>query len=180
MKNKLNLFFLLGAVTLIMSSCAPLIPFSQDVRDKEKLSDEEMKKIQFYASSEIVLQRGEKGEKGKEITEGKLTTTDEKSVEQVIIKAGTPGIVDHILDAGRVAVRFEPGEGQFLIFGDPNKQGRYTLLAGEWDKNNRGKLEYGGKTYFTMSGAANVYLTFRMKNLYQFKKNQKVVKGMKL
>ena len=139
-----------------------------------------MKKIQFYVSSDIVLQRGEKDEKEKEISEGTLTTKDGKSVEQVLIKAGTPGVVDRILDGNRVAVRFEPGEEKYLVFGDPTKQGRYTLLAGEWDKNNRGKLLYGGKTYLSGAGAANVYLTFRMKNLYQFKKNQTVVKGMKL
>lgn len=180
MKKNLILIVIAGVTSLMMNSCAPLIPFTQDVRETEKLSDDEMKKIQFYVSHDIVLQRGEKGEKGKEISEGTLMTKDEKSVEQVIIKSGTPGIVDRILDGNRVAVRFEEGEEKYLVFGDPNKQGRYTLLAGEWDKNNRGKLQYGGKTYYTGSGAANVYLTFRMKNLYQFKKDQKVVKGMKL
>lgn len=178
---KTNLIFILAAsIVLTLNSCAPRIPFTQEVREKEKLSEEEMKKIQFFASHDIVLQRGEKEEKEKEISEGTLMTKDGKSVEQVIIKAGTPGIVDRVLDANRVAIRFEEGEEKYLVFGDPNKQGRYTLLAGEWDKNNRGKLQYGGKAYNTGSGAANVYLTFRMKNLYQFKKDQKVVKGMKL
>lgn len=175
-----NIHFILILTTVLFGACAQRIPFTQEVREKEKLSEEEIKKIQFYPSHDIVLQRGEAGEKGKEISEGTLMTKDEKSVEQVIIKAGTPGIADRVLDGNRISVRFEEGEGKFLVFGDPTNQGRYTLLAGEWDKNNRGKLQYGGKTYFTTQGAANVYLTFRMKNLYQFKKNQTVVKGMKL
>ncbi len=174
-----NLFFILSAI-ILFSSCAPRIPFSQEVREHEKLTDEEMKKIQFYVSHDIILQRGEKGGREKEIAEGKLTTIDEKSVEQVIIKAGTPGIVERVIDGNRIAVRFEQGEEKYLVFGDPTKQGRYTLLAGEWDKNNRGKLQYGGQDFYTASGAANVYLTFRMKNLYQFKKKQQVVKGMRL
>lgn len=180
MKRKLFFVLLAGISAISLQSCAPRIPFTQDVREKEKLSDEEIRKIQFYTSHDIVLQRGERGEKEKEITEGTLTTKDEKSVENVVIKAGTPGIVERVIDDNRVAIRFEEGEEKYLVFGDPAKQGRYTLLAGEWDKNNRGKLQYGGKTYFTGAGAANVYLTFRMKNLSGFKKDQKVVKGMKL
>lgn len=179
MKKKL-LLFIAGTILLALQSCAPRIPFTRDIRHKENLSDEEIQRIQFYPSQDIVLQRGEKDEKGKEITEGTLTTKAEKSVEQVIIKAGTPGIIDHIIDANRFAVRFEEGEGKYLVFGNPNNQERYTLLAGEWDKNNRGKLQYGEKTYLTNTGAANVYLKFRMKNLNLFRKNQKVVKGMKL
>lgn len=179
MKTKL-IFILMAGVLTTLNSCAPRIPFSQEVIVTEKLSAEELKKIQFYNSHDVVLQRGTEGEKGKEISEGTLKTTDEKSVERVIIRAGTPGIVERVMDGSRLAVRFEEGEEKYLVFGDPTKQGRYTLLASEWDSNNRGKLQYGGKTYSTGAGAANVYLTFRMKNLYQFKKDQKVVKGMKL
>lgn len=167
-------------VALLYTACAPRIPFSQTLRDQHKLTNEELKNIQFFVSHDIVLYRGEKSEQGKETTQGTLTIKDDKSVEQVIIKAGTPGLVEQVIDGQRIAVGFEEGEGKYLVFGDPAKKGKYSLLAAEWDSNNRGKVEYGGKTYYTNPGASNIFITFQMKHLSRFRQQQQVAKGKKL
>ena len=78
----------------------------------------------------------------------------------------------------KVAVTFE--DGKHLIFGDPkNRKGPYNMLAGEWT-NNKGKLQYGDKVYYTNSASSNVHLEFKMRKLNKYKKAQRVVKGKKL
>lgn len=164
----------------MLSSCAPRVPFTQATKEQYRLTESDLKQIQFYASHDIVLQRAETDQSGKETTEGTLILTEGKSVEQVLIRAGTPGIVDKVIDDNRMMVSFEDGADKGLVFGDPfDKKGKYTMLAAEW-KNNRGVLDYGGKTWFAAPGASNVYLTFKMKRLRKFRKDSRVVKGRRL
>jgi hypothetical protein len=177
---KTSLFNTLMVISLFFASCATRIPFTQAIKEQYQLNEEDMKKIQFYASSDIVLQRGEVTDKSVGTDQGKLKVTDGKSVEEVLIRAGTPGVVEKVIDANRVAVSFENKEGAFIIFGDPyDKKGRYTLLAADWE-NNRGKLEYMGKTYYAAQGTSNVYLTFYLQKLNKYKKQQHVATGKKL
>ena len=175
-----TLFF--GGILLALgfTSCAPRIPFTQEIREQYKLTESEMRQIQFYASHDIVLQRGEQTDKSKATSEGKLTITDSKSVDQVLIKAGTPGVVEKVIGPNKVAVSFENGDGRYLVFGDPfNKKGRYTLLAADW-KGNKGELNYAGKTYYVPASGANYYISFKMRKLNQFRKKEHVAKGKKL
>ena len=171
---------LLIGTAILFTSCAPRIPFTQKIREQYRLTDEEIKSIQFYASHDIVLQRGESSGKSKETTEGTLTVTNSKSVDQVLIKAGTPGIVEQVVDQNKVMVSFEDGGNKTIIFGDPfDNKGSYKLLAANW-KNNRGSLTYNGKEYVTSASASNTYITFKMKKLNKFMKDEHVAKGRKL
>lgn len=42
-----------------MVSCAPKVPYSNSVRDQYNLKTDEIKKLQFFVSNDILLQRGE-------------------------------------------------------------------------------------------------------------------------
>lgn len=169
----------IGIVLFLATACAPRIPFTQEVRQKYKLTTEDLKAIQFYASQDIVLYRGEK--KGSKATEdGTLTVSSDANIETVIIKAGTPGVVDKVLDDKRLAISFETGEGKVLVFGNPTAtKGVYKLMAARW-ANGKGELTYGGKSYFTAKGDQNAYLEFKLKRMYRKKKSAQVVKGRKL
>ena len=102
-------------------------------------------------------------------------------MEQVIIKAGTPGIVEKVIDNNRIAVSFEVGDNTSIIFGAPSPKNneRYTLLAPEWS-NGKGKLQYKGKTYYTVEGSAGIHLLFKIRKLNNYEKEQRVVKGRKI
>lgn len=176
MKN--TLLFIIGLAFL--TSCSPKLQFTQSVKEQHKLTDEELKKIQFYTSGDILLQRAEKGGTEKETTEGELVITTGKSMEQVLIKAGTPGIIIKVLDDNKVAVRFEPGEGKYLVFGDPrNRKGSYMIVPST-ERNNKKLVTYGEKRYVLAGTSEYVSLLFRMKKLNQIKRDEHVVKGMKL
>ncbi|MFH1320048.1 MAG: hypothetical protein ABII90_05260 [Bacteroidota bacterium] len=181
-QSKISGITLILCVTaLLMSSCSPKIPFTQSIREQYKLKDNELTSLQFYISQDLSLNRGEKSEGGQDTDEGKLTITSGSYLERVFIKAGTPGIVEKVIDGNRFAVSFEVGENTALIFGAPSPKTneRYTLLAPEWI-NGKGKLLYKDKTYYTAQGSANVHLLFQLKRIRKFKKEQRVVKGRKI
>ena len=176
MKQRHYLLLAIAVVTLL-SSCAPKVPFTQTIRNEHRLSNEEMQQLQFYVSRDIVLQRGETKDTEKATDQGELTITDGKYVEEVRIPANTPGVVEKVIDNSKIAVSFE--DGGYLVFGNPNGRGKYTLLAAEW-KNGRGMLKYKDKMYVATSGSENAYLIFTMKRLRKFKKDARVVGGKKL
>ena len=172
---------ILTAAILFISSCAPKVQFTQSIREKYKLTENEIRALQFYNSHDIVLNRGERKNEEQGTEEGTLTIKTGNYIEQVTIKAGTPGIVEKVIDGKRIAVSYEVGEGNFLVFGstNPENRGRYTILASEW-VNNKGKLEYGGKTFYAAPGSGNIYLLFKMRKLHQYRKEERVVKGRKI
>jgi hypothetical protein len=171
---------LVAVGALALSSCATKVPFTQAVREKYQLTDDELKQLQFYASHDIVLTRNEKGEKSKTTEDGKLKITTGQEYEQVLIKKGTPGVVEKVVDSKRIAVSFESDGARFIVFGDPNdKKGNYTLLSPEW-KDNRAVLKYGAEEYYANQGASNIYVMFKMNRLNKIKKETRVAKGRKL
>ncbi|MCI5058769.1 MAG: hypothetical protein MRY83_21835 [Flavobacteriales bacterium] len=178
LKNQnIALLFICGL--FILSSCAPRVPFTQTIRDENKLSDKELKKLQFYVSHDIILTKGEKKQDGQDIDDGTLVLTSGSSMDQVVIKAGTPGVVEKVIDNNKIAVSFE-APGKYLVFGDPQgKNGRYTLLAADW-KKNRGVTNYGGNSFVLNSGAANTYIRFKMRKLNKLKRSVRYAKGRKI
>ena len=60
MKRLSVLWVALAALTLF--SCAPKKPLTNQIIQDYKLGEGELKKLQYYVSSDIVLRRGEKKE----------------------------------------------------------------------------------------------------------------------
>jgi hypothetical protein len=170
------LFILSGLLTL--SACSPKVPFTLAVQEKYKLTDTDIKKIQFYTSDDIVLYQGE-SESKTETTGGEVVITNKKKEEQIIIKKGTPCVVVKIEGKDKLYLGFDTGEGKVLLFSGRTSNEPFKLTAEEWT-NNRGKLKYDGKTYYASSSSAATYLEFRLKKLEQSKRKQTVVKGRKL
>ena len=166
-------------VAFLLNACAPMVPFTQGIREKYNLNEQELKSIQFYTSHDIVLRRGDAGT-NKVTKEGELVVLQEKKVEEIFIKAGTPCVIQQLVDGNKVTVSFEEGTDKYLVFGSlSQRNGYYNLLALEWDQG-RGKINYGGHTYYVPRGSENIFLLFKMKSLGKFEKDQKVLKGKKL
>lgn len=176
--KKIYLPFL--AVLLMMSACAPRVQWTQAIKDQYQVKESELKSIQFYTTGDIVLQRAESSGSNKETNQGELVISSGNSLEQVVIKAGTPGIVEKIIDDTRFAVRFEMGEGKTLIFGnDQPSKGAYYLMPEEMQGSNK-IVNYGNKKFAVTGNSAYVTLSFKMRKLNKYTKDQHVVKGMKL
>jgi len=176
MRN-LRIYLITGIFPLFMMSCASSrVPFTQQLRDQNKLNMEELKSIQFYTSNTLVLKRGE-NQDIKETEKGELTVVKDAKVEEVIIRAGTPCVIKEVVDGNRITVSFNQDGSKYLVFGSvSNRDGYYTLMARDW-KNGKGKVNYGEQTFMTSPGSKDVFLVFKMKTMQQFKLDRKVEKG---
>ena len=174
--NKSLFILALGAIALL-SSCKTTTPFTNAIRAKYSLDEAKLKKVQFYTSSDITLQRGEQGANSQELDEdGKLVVSSSASVDNIIVDGKTPGVCVKVLKGNKLAISFFESDDQYLVFGDPNNRGRYSLMGAEW-KNGKGKISFGGKTYYIMPGGAGAYLKFAMEKIKDYKSTSTKAKG---
>lgn len=185
MKTKVfNRTFLILAIGVIatLTACSPKQPFTNEVRTKYNLDEAKIKKLQYYISSDVTLQRGERSDEEQQLDkDGKLVVSTSASADIVNIEAGTPGVVVQVLEGNKIAVSFDEGgdDSKFLVFGDPNNRGRYTLMGAEW-KQGKGKVMYGGKVFYVMPGGASAYLKIQIKKIKKYKKTVKKAKGRRV
>lgn len=180
MKSKFvnkTLFASAIAIITLFSACQSTTPFSNSVRTKYRLDEAKLKKMQFYISDDIMLQRGERGEQAQELDEdGKLIISTSASLDNITVDGKTPGVCVKVIDDSKIAVSFFESDDQYLVFGDPNNRGRYYLMGAEW-KNGKGKINFGGKVYYIMPGGASAYLKFEMKKIKDYKTSSTKAKG---
>ena len=177
--NRNNLI-IAGTILFFLSSCSPKIPFTQTVRDQYQLTPEEIKGIQFYLSDPITLRRGETNDQQKTTEEGKLIIQSGRTIDQVTIKAKTPGAVDVVADNKTLKVAFEDGAEKSLVFSsENNRNGYYSLRALKWN-NDKGEVNYGGQTFYSNQGSGQCVLIFKMKSIRKLRINEKVAKGRKV
>lgn len=171
--------FLLIVLSVVLFSCKNLVPYSDSLRQQYGWSDAQVKKIQFYTSREIVLQR--QLSKDEIVIEGgKIKIKDGKKIEEIIIQRGTPGVAVAIPSKDRIEVSFERDDNHYLRFGvNPNAGTKFVLLASEWS-NGIGKVNYNGKTYYTSPEAAYAVLMVDLRKIEKTELNQRVAEGRKV
>lgn len=170
--------FLIGG--MLFASCSPKIPFTQSVRDQYKLSPAELQKIQFYTSDPIVLRKGTAAEREKTTEDGKLIIKSGKSIQQVIIKAKTPGAVDQVVDVNSFKVAFEDGAEKSFVFSSSGDRNGYYRIVPASREGGKLKINYGGDSYYAVDGSEGAVLLFKMKSLKELKVVEKVAKGKKV
>ncbi len=175
--NKIILFAL---AAIFISSCATKLPFSTQVREKYKLNEMELSKLQFYLSDDIVITKGSAVKGGKTMEDGELVISSESMKDKIIFKQGTEGLFESIPGTNKIAIRFEVGEGKYLVFGAKNPKSPYSLQAQDWKSNGVGVLQYGGETYHASISSGNAYLMFKLKRSQKHTEKQHVVGGMKV
>jgi hypothetical protein len=80
-----------AAFALFSTGCSSFVPFTYELRSAHRLTDDEVRNLQFYSSHEITLRR-EVQSQDRQITPGhKLRLLSGRSVEEVVIPAKTPG-----------------------------------------------------------------------------------------
>lgn len=111
--NGRTLAALLGLGALSLSTgCATMVPLTHEMRHDHDLGKEELAGLQYYTSHDITLRR-EITKDGRRIHGHRLVLTSGKTVEEVVIPAGTPGVAVGV-EADRLAISFEPGTS--LVF----------------------------------------------------------------
>lgn len=168
--------FTLIASMLLLSACGPeLVPFTSSVERETGLNKQQLKKVQFYNSSPIVLYR-ELSRNTTEIASGEVKIVDGKQVEEIVIAQNTPGVmVSNSTD--RIGISFETGQDRFLVFGmNKHRSGAYTLLAKDWQQDI-GSIEYDGKNYQVTAQSAATYLMINMQKLKNLNVKSRTAKG---
>ena len=180
MKNLTPFLFALIALVSFSSCSKNLSYFTHDLSDEFRWSEDDLKKIQFYLSEDIVLRRALGGDHST-ISNGKIKLVNGREVEEIVFKKGTPGVCLFSPKSDRVAVSFdEEGIDNYLMFG-PNKRanGKYVLLAKEWKKNN-GKVSYNKQTYETTSRSAYAALMVDLDTARKVSYKKKTAEGRKV
>ena len=173
-------FLVISSLLLIIGACSPsLSPFTQRLVEKNRWSESDLKKIQFYTSKEIVLSRDYTTGMSR-IESGEIKMVRGRKIEEIRIPKGTPGAVVFQPKDDRLAVSFEDHNDRFLIFGPNPKRGNsYVLLASEWE-NRRGKVKYNDQQYFTTTESAFATLLVDIKESKKVKVKSRSVKGRKV
>ncbi|TXF87660.1 hypothetical protein FUA23_17775 [Neolewinella aurantiaca] len=170
----------LALFTVLFSSCGPkLSPLTQRLVDDQNWSQDELKRIQFYLSEDLVLTR-ELRNGNSEIRNGQVKIVDGREVEQLVFKRNTPGVFVFSPKTQRMAVSFESNDDNFLVFGPNPKAGnRYVIMAADWNRRN-GSVTYAGKKWTVNSSDAYASLMIPLKRLRSSDVNGKVIGGRKL
>jgi hypothetical protein len=171
--KKLVLFV---AIAAGLASCKNLVPYTDAMRQNHNWTNDQVKAIQFYVSHDIILRR-ELTKGSSEIVQGKIKVVDGRKVDEILIKAGTPGVVTEIPKETKLKVSFEVGDDRYLSFGvNPNASEKYVLLASDW-RNGQGKVHYGTDEYYTDPDAKYAFLMVDLHKINDVTLKQHVAKG---
>lgn len=177
--NQLNMNKLLLFAVLIMTlaSCSPrLTPFTASLRNEYQWTDDDLKKIQFYLSEEVVLWREVRDGDAK-IKDGAIKVRDGKKVEEIRFPKRTPCVYLFEPKSNRFAMGFESGEGKYLMFGPSKRRGSdFVLLAADW-KKDIGKISYDNKIFFTTDDSAYSRLLVDLRAAQKLTVKRKTVEG---
>jgi hypothetical protein len=166
----------------LLAGCGVKVPYTEQVKEQYSLTEENIRKVQFFTSATIILQRKNAVE-NQETTDGGALVTNENSVEnRIIIPVNTRCVFEKFEANGDIHVRFEVGQNKTLRFAIRKGQtnGRYYLLANNWDANKGGEINYGNLTYYATTDSGSAHLLVVTKKLKKVKRKDRVVKGMKV
>jgi len=176
---KYALFTILG---IILISCGTKIPYTNEIRDEFGLdSEKQLKKVQFYTSSIIMLEKSKSSGNQGTSDDGALVESSNSEQDRVIIPPNTKCIFEGFGPNGELNLRFETGVGKTIMFSVRANQtsGKYYLVA-EWTQEKGGKVTYGNETFYATSTSGNAYLQVVLKKLQKTKRKDRIVKGMKV
>ena len=178
----MRLFRLLSllAAAAGIAGCANLAPFTHQLRTDCKLTEPELRNLQYYVSGPIVLRRAAAGIEAKVTPQHTLRVIDGKAVEEVVVDTATPGIVEKVEDVA-LTVSFEAG-GRLVFVADPvtpaSPPARYRLRLDNSDAPTP-EIQYQGKA-FTLATPPTTYLLIDLDRLALLKKDSRTVPGRRL
>lgn len=175
--NRIKFTFYCATISVLLMSCSQYIPFTGKVQEKYRLSENDLKQLQFYTSKEIVLYQASNDADAAAFN-GELVVNSDREVNRVLIPKGTPGTVVYVYP-DKLAVTFENEENRNLLFGSKYIDGEYRLLAREWD-NKHGELKFGDQLFIAAPGSGDAYLLIKLKQLQKTEVKDEVLRGRKV
>ena len=176
MKNTI----LIILTALAISACSiNLNDLHRDTIQGTQRLDQRMKKVQFYLSHELVLERSLSREKSN-VRDGKIIVEKAGDVERIRIPAESPGVFVFSPDGEKMAISFSENDQAFLMFGpNPNENNRYTLLGKNWNRNY-GEVTYRNKTYYVSRRSAMTGLLVDLEYNQQTRERRETLRGRRI
>ncbi|MBK8954718.1 MAG: hypothetical protein IPM34_04070 [Saprospiraceae bacterium] len=170
----------LGAMFLITACSPTLTPFTQKLYDDYKWNEEDLRRIQFYISEDIILRRKFTDGESR-IQDGKIKTVRGEKVEEIIFRSGTPCVYLFSPKSNRFAISFESSDPpKYLMFGpNPKYSSRFMLLGKEWDRNT-GTITYNNQNWYTTTESAVSCLLVDLQKANFTEHQSEVVKGQRV
>jgi hypothetical protein len=164
------------SIAVLLYSCSPKIAFTTGLKNKYKLSNDDLARVQYYLSTELILRKEITTKDSKGIGKGHTLVTEKgKLKDQVIFGSKIPGIVVGASDSA-LKVSFE--QGKYLTFYLPDNHSD-TLKKFVLKKDPKGVL-YDTSYYQYTSDNPDVYLKVIERKLSSNKFNNRYAKGIKL
>lgn len=170
------------SLLILFASCGVKVPYTNDIRDEFGLdSEKEVKKVQFYTSGTVILEKSKSSGNQGTSESGALVTNSSKEEDRIIIPINTKCIFEGFGPNGELIIRFETGVAKTLTFAArPGQQTSKYYLVADWSSQKGGELKYGNETYVTASSSGNAHLMVVLKKLQRTKRKDRIVKGMKV
>ncbi len=179
MVKHMKKIILFVAIASVLASCKNLVPYTDSMKTEHGWTTDQLKAIQFYVSDDIILHR-ELTNGSSEIVHGKIKMVDGRRVDEILIRAHTPGVLTSMPNDEKMLVSFEVGDDHYLSFGvNPKRGNKFVLLASDWT-SGRGKVHYAGDEYYTDPGSHFAFLQVDLHKIDNMQLKQHVAKGRKI
>jgi ABC-type uncharacterized transport system auxiliary subunit len=162
----------------MMYACAERVPYTNKLKEDYKLSDKELRELQFELVNDIVLTKSTK-ENTTVLANGEIVISESNSEDKVIFKSGIKGVFVKTID-DRIAISFEKDDEHFLLFGAKDNRSFFTLHANEWVAQGKGKISYFGETYYCSAESSKAYVIVKLRKSNRNSVNQRLVQGRKI
>jgi hypothetical protein len=180
-KKTMKILIAFTALLIVASGCATKIPLTNTIKQEYNLNETNIKKVQFFVSSQIILERSSKEGNSGTTSDGTLVSSENQIKDRIIIMPRTKCIFEKYGDNNSVLIRFEVGDGKFITFATrPNMDAGKLYLQADWIQGNGGKITYGNQEYFLTPESGNAFLLVKVKKSNRTKRKDRVVKGMKV
>lgn len=130
-----------------------LVPYNSALRKEFGLADKDVKRLQFYVSKDIALQRTADARDSKTIAGGVLKRSGSQVIEAVSIPALTPGVASEVYPS-RIEIMFNPQTPDRSLAFAGNLE--YKLAADRfgWSTDGTANVFYGEEDVFRAIGSS--------------------------
>lgn len=167
-----------NAATVVDKS--QFVAFSRELQMRLAAYTVDIKRVQFYIDQKIVLTRYLDSAKA-EVSSGTVRFINGKLINEIIIPAYTPGIIESV-DAYGLRVSFENGNS--LLFVPAEGEDKYVIAGSNWDNGSveipYDKSIYRINTAVTNGSAADIRLVVKLTDVNKSDKKTRTLQGRKL
>jgi hypothetical protein len=165
------------------SDCCPpdqdsMIPFTRELYNRLRVSNQDIRKLQFFIDQTVILSRGLSQDK-LFIENGKVVNQSGVNENRIELPALTPGVIDAIEPDG-LRVAFEGGGNNLKFINNKYSPEFFIFTGANWE-NGTAEVPYRGTTYrascATCSSVSEARLVVRQKDIMTGSTNVNVIGG---